>query len=98
MASCLFTSCHCPIVQEDWGELNTGKKPPALFMLDLASWRVAPVGGLPPESSAGQPVWTPKGEPEYAHTCTLAMLGAQGFMPAALRQEFALAAYTQGTV
>jgi Acylamino-acid-releasing enzyme, N-terminal domain len=48
-------------LQEDWGELNTGKKPPALFVLDLASWRAVPVSGLPQDSSAGQPVWTPKG-------------------------------------
>ena len=48
-------------LQEDWGELNTGKKPPALFVLDLASWRAVPVSGLPQDSSAGQPVWTPNG-------------------------------------
>ena len=51
-----------PPLQEDWGELNTGKKPPALFVLDLASWRVVAVSGLPQQSSAGQPVWTPQGE------------------------------------
>jgi Acylamino-acid-releasing enzyme, N-terminal domain len=51
----------CLAPQEDWGELNTGKKPPALFVLDLASWRAVSVSGLPQDSSAGQPVWTPKG-------------------------------------
>ncbi|GAB4823019.1 hypothetical protein N2152v2_010065 [Parachlorella kessleri] len=47
---------------EDWGELSTGKRHPALFVLDLATWEVAAVGGLPEDSSCGQPVWAPEGE------------------------------------
>ncbi|EIE20682.1 alpha/beta-hydrolase [Coccomyxa subellipsoidea C-169] len=48
--------------QEDWGELYTGKKAPALFVLDLGSWKVQGLKGTPPESSVGQPVWSPTGE------------------------------------
>lgn len=50
-------------VQEDWGELNVGKKPPGLFVLDLKRWSVKAVEGLPADSSAGQPEWTPDGKP-----------------------------------
>eukprot|EP00208_Stichococcus_sp_RCC1054_P004576 CAMPEP_0206148488 /NCGR_PEP_ID=MMETSP1473-20131121/36760_1 /ASSEMBLY_ACC=CAM_ASM_001109 /TAXON_ID=1461547 /ORGANISM="Stichococcus sp, Strain RCC1054" /LENGTH=792 /DNA_ID=CAMNT_0053545837 /DNA_START=314 /DNA_END=2692 /DNA_ORIENTATION=- len=48
--------------QEDWGELNTGKRRPALFVLDTTSWHVVGVQGLPPGATAGQPVWTPSGD------------------------------------
>jgi len=48
-------------LQEDWGELNVGKKPPALFVLDLKRWNVKAVKGMPADSSAGQPEWTPDG-------------------------------------
>lgn len=62
-------------MQEDWGELNTGKRPPALFVLGLGSWRVAPVAGLPPDSSIGQPVWTPAGEAcSNADSCVQALI------------------------
>ena len=47
--------------QEDWGELNTGKRAPAVFVLDLASYSVKRAVGLPEDVSAGQPVWTPDG-------------------------------------
>jgi hypothetical protein len=30
--------------QEDWGELNTGKGAPGLFVLDTATWGVHKVG------------------------------------------------------
>lgn len=45
--------------QEDWGELNTGKGTPRLFVFDIASASVEGVKGTPPESSVGQPVWDP---------------------------------------
>ncbi|KAL3142158.1 hypothetical protein ABBQ38_002516 [Trebouxia sp. C0009 RCD-2024] len=47
--------------QEDWGELNVGKAPPSLYVLDLKRWNVKAVKGLPPDSSVGQPEWTPDG-------------------------------------
>ena len=47
--------------QEDWGELYTGKRAPAIFVLDLRAWRVQRVAGTPPDCSAGQPVWAPSG-------------------------------------
>jgi acylaminoacyl-peptidase len=49
------------VVQEDWGELNVGKRPPSLFVLDLKHWSLKPVKGLPQDSSVGQPEWTPDG-------------------------------------
>ena len=48
-------------VQEDWGELNVGKRPPSLFVLDLKRWSLKAVKGLPQDSSVGQPEWTPDG-------------------------------------
>ena len=50
---------------EDWGELNVGKRPPAVFVLDVGSgqgsgYGVQPVTALP-DCSVGQPVWTPTG-------------------------------------
>jgi acylaminoacyl-peptidase len=47
--------------QEDWGELNTGKRAPTLFVLELSSGQVAEVQGLPENSSVGQPQWSPDG-------------------------------------
>ena len=47
---------------EDWGELNAGKQPPAVFVLDLDGFTVQGVQGLPADSSAGQPVWAPSGK------------------------------------
>ncbi len=48
--------------QEDWGELNTGKRVPTLFVLELGSGQVAEVQGLPKDSSVGQPQWSPDGQ------------------------------------
>lgn len=50
----------CP--QEDWGELNTGKRTPALFVLDTTTWQVSRIGNLPADHSVGQPVWSPEGD------------------------------------
>ncbi|EFN55568.1 hypothetical protein CHLNCDRAFT_134052 [Chlorella variabilis] len=47
---------------EDWGELNTGKKPPTLFVLDWGAAAVRRVQGLPQDASCGQPVWAPQGD------------------------------------
>ena len=52
---------HVVSQQEDWGELNAGKRPPAIFVLDLAAFSVTHAAGLPADTSAGQPVWTPDG-------------------------------------
>ena len=54
--------------QEDWGELYTEKRPPAIFVLDLKRWHVKPVTGLPKDASSGQPTWTPDGG-QAAHGC-----------------------------
>jgi len=48
--------------QEDWGELNTGKRPPTLFVLELSSGQVAEVQGMPKNVSVGQPQWSPDGQ------------------------------------
>ncbi|KAL6764745.1 acylaminoacyl-peptidase [Haematococcus lacustris] len=46
--------------QEDWGELNTGKRPPQVFILDIAAATVIQASAqLPPRHSAGQPCWAP---------------------------------------
>ena len=47
--------------QEDWGELNTGKRPPTLFVLDTTTGEVEAVQGLPENASVGQPQWSPDG-------------------------------------
>ncbi|PNH08402.1 Acylamino-acid-releasing enzyme [Tetrabaena socialis] len=44
---------------EDWGELNTGKRPPAPFVLDLTRREVLKIPGLSEEHSVGQPTWCP---------------------------------------
>ena len=49
--------------QEDWGEQYTGKRPPAVFVLDLRDWSVRSVKGFPQDSSMGQPAISPDGEP-----------------------------------
>lgn len=73
-------SCSIGVVQEDWGELNTGKRQPAVFVMDCASWEVQPVSGLPEGATTGQPVWTPCG------TCVMPRFssGALSTMPSAL--------------
>lgn len=43
------------------GELNTGKRPPTLFVLDCSSGEVAQVQGLAEGVSCGQPQWSPDG-------------------------------------
>ena len=52
------------MLQEDWGELNTGKKTPTIYVLDFVKGQVSAVTGLPEDSSFGQPVWTPEGSGE----------------------------------
>ncbi|GIL78158.1 hypothetical protein Vretimale_7528 [Volvox reticuliferus] len=52
---------------EDWGELNTGKRPPAPYILDLERREVLKVPGLPAENSVGQPTWCP---PQSASSAT----------------------------
>jgi acylaminoacyl-peptidase len=47
--------------QEDWGELNTSKASPALFVLDTGSCAVSRLAGMPADHSCGQPLWTPDG-------------------------------------
>eukprot|EP00879_Flechtneria_rotunda_P013504 GHRR01014100.1.p1 GENE.GHRR01014100.1~~GHRR01014100.1.p1 ORF type:complete len:881 (+),score=271.51 GHRR01014100.1:318-2645(+) len=48
---------------EDWGELNTGKRPPSLYALNTKTWQVHQLAGLAGlEASWGQPVWTPDGK------------------------------------
>ncbi|KAG2430962.1 hypothetical protein HXX76_009928 [Chlamydomonas incerta] len=49
---------------EDWGELNTGKRPPAPFVVDLTRREVYKVPGLPEEHSIGQPTWCPPTPPD----------------------------------
>jgi hypothetical protein len=46
---------------DDWGELHTGKPPPAIFILDLCSNKVTCMPGQENEVSYGQPQWTPEG-------------------------------------
>ena len=49
------------MLQEDWGELYTGKQAPGIFILDLKTFMVQPLAGTPENSSVGQPVWSPTG-------------------------------------
>jgi hypothetical protein len=48
---------------EDWGELNTGKQPPALYVLHLKGDEatVVAVAGQRQDTSYGQPHWAPDG-------------------------------------
>ena len=45
--------------------MNTGKKVPQLFVLDLKSDSVTAVKGLPEDASCGQPIWTPDGKGHF---------------------------------
>ncbi|GAQ80280.1 Dipeptidyl aminopeptidase [Klebsormidium nitens] len=47
---------------EDWGEKYTGKHRPLVYVLDIKSKTVKPVGGIPAELSAGQVQWAPPSE------------------------------------
>lgn len=47
--------------QEDWGERLVGKRPPAVFVLDIEAKQIVRVEG-PEDSSCGQPAWTPRGD------------------------------------
>ena len=47
--------------EEDWGELNTGKRPPTLFVLETCTGIVSAVQSLPKDTSSGQPQWSPDG-------------------------------------
>ena len=65
-----LAASHAPVAhaapsapQEDWGETQTGKRAPALFVLDVAARRVTRVRGLPADASAAAPVWEPAGAP-----------------------------------
>eukprot|EP00197_Chlamydomonas_leiostraca_P007936 CAMPEP_0202863236 /NCGR_PEP_ID=MMETSP1391-20130828/3945_1 /ASSEMBLY_ACC=CAM_ASM_000867 /TAXON_ID=1034604 /ORGANISM="Chlamydomonas leiostraca, Strain SAG 11-49" /LENGTH=784 /DNA_ID=CAMNT_0049542847 /DNA_START=190 /DNA_END=2544 /DNA_ORIENTATION=- len=47
---------------EDWGELNTGKRLPAVYVLDAVTRTVIKAtASLPAEVSFGQPAWCPGG-------------------------------------
>ena len=67
-------------LQEDWGELYTGKRAPAIFVLDLKRWHVKPVAGLPKDASSGQPTWTPDGAQAAHGCCTCSSLPAPWLM------------------
>ena len=56
------------MAQEDWGEKNAGKRTPGIFVLDLATYSVQQATGLPGNTSAGQPTWTPDGMSVIAWT------------------------------
>lgn len=46
---------------EDWGEKNTGKRSPKVFVLDVVAKTIQKVSGQKDTSSYGQPHWTPEG-------------------------------------
>ena len=48
--------------QDDWGELNTRKRPPAIYVLNIASGKVFAVLGAPEDTSCGQPQWSKAGD------------------------------------
>ena len=50
-------------MQEDWGEQNTAKKAPAVYLLSLRDWSVKRVQGFPAGVSVGQAVLSPDGGP-----------------------------------
>ena len=50
-------------VQEDWGEQNTGKRAPAVFVLSLKDWSVRRIRGFPADTSVGQAALSPDGAP-----------------------------------
>ena len=47
--------------EEDWGEANTGKQAPAVFVLDVAARAVTMAVEPDAKKSYGQPMWSPKG-------------------------------------
>ncbi|KAG2495995.1 hypothetical protein HYH03_005919 [Edaphochlamys debaryana] len=66
---------------EDWGELNTGKRPPAAFVLDLNRREVVKVPGLPEEHSVGQPTWCPPRAPSSSTTTATLTTATGGGAP-----------------
>lgn len=46
--------------EDDWGEANTGKQAPVVFVLDVAERLVTMAMEPDAEKSYGQPVWSPK--------------------------------------
>ena len=46
---------------EDWGEKNSGKRSPTVFVLDVVAKTIRKVLGQKATSSYGQPQWTPEG-------------------------------------
>ena len=48
--------------REDWGELNTGKRPPAIYTLNIETGQVSEVQGIPDGASCGQPQWSTSGD------------------------------------
>jgi acylaminoacyl-peptidase len=47
---------------DDWGEQLSGKRRSTLFVVDVLTGAVHPVGGLPKDSCCGQVVWAPGGD------------------------------------
>jgi len=45
------------LFREDWGEQNTRKSTPSLFIFDLLTKTITEVGNLPENMSCGQPQW-----------------------------------------
>ncbi|XP_020204170.1 acylamino-acid-releasing enzyme isoform X2 [Cajanus cajan] len=48
--------------EEDWGETYSGKRQPALFVIDITSGEVQAVKGIDKSLSVGQVVWAPSTE------------------------------------
>lgn len=49
------------LLKEDWGEKHSGKRPPAVFILDTAENSIWKIAGQHEDASYGQPQWTPEG-------------------------------------
>jgi hypothetical protein len=49
------------LLVEDWGEKNTGKISPKVFILDVEAKTIQKVAGQKESASYGQPQWTPEG-------------------------------------
>lgn len=47
--------------RDDWGELNTKKQDPKVFVLEIESCTVREVLGQMADHTYGQPMWTPEG-------------------------------------
>ena len=47
---------------DDWGEQLSGKRRGALYVVEVSTGAVQPVGGLPKDCSCGQVVWAPGGK------------------------------------